>query len=344
MQEVKFTPRTTVDPLQQANLQNVLTTLETQAPLSPLLNEKSNLTVSSAPLNLDALVAKLNVETADTKETTAKMTLSSAFETVIAKAIESGNVSAKNMEILDAASGMSEQLDEVNAKIPQLEKDVKQLEQDVAKKQNDVNVAQNNVNQLTNDLEQLKQQETRTNKDVQNRQAEVDSLKKQIAAETDPAKRAQLENQLAVAEGQLTKAKKALTDIQGKITGTQQSLTAAQATLATAQNDLASAKTALNNKKTELQTAKEQKAALEQQLKDKMSELTDVDVIRALAEALKMDAADVQNLVQDNKAERSEEQEKYLDKHNPLRIMQDAVANYDQEILDTIASKREDKI
>ena len=72
--------------------------------------------------------------------------------------------------------------------------------------------------------------------------------------------------------------------------------------------------------------------------------ITDVSVIRDLANALKIDVSDVKNFMTEEKAERSEEQEKYLDKHNPLRIMQDAVNNHDQEILDTIASKREEKI
>ena len=42
--------------------------------------------------------------------------------------------------------------------------------------------------------------------------------------------------------------------------------------------------------------------------------------------------------------DRKEDEERYLDTHSPLRIMQDAILNHDREILDTINSKREDKI
>ena len=344
MTEVRLNTNLTVETVQQANLQSVLNTLDTQAPLSPLLNKASNLTVSSAPVNLEALMAKLNVETTDTKETTAKTALSSAFETVIARALESGNVSAKNMEILNEANGMSKQLDALNEQIPQLEKEVKQLERDVNQKERAVTDAQNKVDQLVKKYADLTQQKEQAVKTVDARQAEVDMLNNQIAEETDPVVKAKLEKQLTEAETKLAKAQNELTVIQQKVTDTQQSLDTAKTNLTTAQNDLASAKTALNDKKVELQTAKEQKATLEKQIKDKMGEISDANVVRQLSEALKMDAADVQNLTEDNSAERSEEQEKYLDKHSPLRIIQNAIANHEQDMLDTIASKKEEKI
>ena len=49
-----------VGQVQQANLQSVLTTLSAQSDLAPILGSKS-LSVTNAPANLDALVAKLSL-------------------------------------------------------------------------------------------------------------------------------------------------------------------------------------------------------------------------------------------------------------------------------------------
>lgn len=344
MTEIKLNTNVNLDAVQQANLLSTLNTLEAKTELSPLLSRSSNLTVASAPVDLDALLAKMNVETSDTKEAAAKTTLASAFGVVIAKAEESGNVSAHNMEILNEAKNYSTQVEELGKQIADLNKEIKQLNQSISSGEKTVSAAQKKVDQLTSKLETLQKQQAEAMKSVETLQADVDELNSLIDAETDPTNKAQLEKQLTDAESRLAKAQNNLTAIQQNVTATQTQLTQAQTTLGNAQADLAAKKNTLAEKTQTKQDAATQKADLEQKIKDKMNEITDVSVIRDLANALKIDVSDVKNFMTEEKAERSEEQEKYLDKHNPLRIMQDAVNNHDQEILDTIASKREEKI
>ncbi len=344
MQEVKLNTNATVNPLQQANLQSVLNTLDAQAPLSPLLSKASNLQVSSAPVDLDALVAKLNVETSDKQESVAKTTLASAFTNVIARTLESGNVSEHNMEVLNEAKEYGTQLNNTKESIRALNQEIQSLQREIAQGEKQVNTDQQKVNTLTKKVADLQKQKTQAEKNVEALQADVDSLNSLIDSETDPVQKAKLEKQLTDAETKLAKAQNQLTTIETNLSTANTNLTQAQTTLSTHQTNLAAKKTSLAEKQQALSNANTSKADLEKKINDKMNELTDVDVIRALAEALKMDASDVQNLTQDNKAERSEEQEKYLETHSPLRIIQDAIANHDQDILDTIASKREEKI
>ena len=54
--------------------------------------------------------------------------------------------------------------------------------------------------------------------------------------------------------------------------------------------------------------------------------------------------ADVASIMMDEAAERGEEEEKYLDAHSPVQILQDALNAHYQEILDTIAAKRENLV
>ncbi len=343
MQEIKLNTNAPVSPVQQTNLESVLNTLEAQAPLAPLLSA-SSLQVTSAPVDLEALLAQLNVETSDTKEAIAKSTLSSAFTNVIARAEESGKVSAQNMQVLNDAKNYSVQLDQVTQQIKTLNQEIQQLEMNISRMESGVDQMQKKVDGLKKQLTQLQTAEQQQMQKVESLQADVDSLNSKIESETDPVKKAQLEKQLTDAESKLAYAQNDLTKIQQQVSTTQTNLNTANTALTNAKTELASKKAELADKKATLETAKATKTDLEGKIKNKMNELTDVNVIRDLADALKLDVSDVMKLTEDNKAERSEEQEKYLDKHSPLRIMQDAVANHDQEMLDTIASKREEKI
>ena len=51
---------------------------------------------------------------------------------------------------------------------------------------------------------------------------------------------------------------------------------------------------------------------------------------------LKQDKADVSRLVEEKEVERSDEEEKYLDEHSPVKII--------QEMLDDISERMEEKI
>ena len=317
-----------VGQVQQNNLQSVLTTLDAKTEPAPILGSKS-LNVTSAPVNLDTLVAKLSLETNNMREDVAKTSLSSAFSTIIANAERVMTKTDNNMAVLDDAKVLNQQLAEVEAQIPAKQKEIDQLTETQKVASEAVNKAQEAVDKAQSDVDKV--QHT-----VDELTEERADLENQISMETDPAKKAQLEAKRDVLDAKLADA-------------TEQ-LAAAQNVLASAQGVLSKAQTNLNNVNSRLTTAKnelvnlqEQKNNLKEQVKNKLKELQDVDVDRAVNEALKQDAKDGVKLDTLEK-DQEEDEERYLDTHSPLRIMQDAILKHDSEILDTINSKREDKI
>ncbi len=314
--DVNLNTQISIDKLSQANLQSALDKLESKAELSPLLTRSANVTVSSAPMDLEALVAKLSNESVDTQETAAKTKLKSVFTTVLARAIESGNVSENNMALLEQADTYNQQLSILNGQINTLNSQIRQYESTVKSDERNVERLQRQVDSLTNNVNEL--------------QNEVDSLQEQIAAAGEGADTSMLEARLSVAQDKLDAEMTKLNEANDQLTAAREKLTASQAKL--------------NAAKEALDTANAQKANLEQNINDAINGITDENLARELAEAMKLSAADVTNLTQDNKAERSEEEEKYLDNHSPARIIQDAINNHDRDLLDTIEEKRETKI
>ena len=314
--DVNLNTQISIDKVNQANLQSALDKLESKAELSPLLTRSANVTVSAAPLDLEKLVATLSNESADTQEATAKTKLKSVFTTVLARALESGTISETNMALLEQAEDFDKQLSIVNGQINTLNKQIRQYETAVRNDQKSVNKLEAQVNSLTNDVTGL--------------QNEVDSLKEQIAAEGSDVDTSILEARLSLAQDRLDAALTKLNEANEQLTVARETLAASQAKLSDAQAALAA--------------ANGQKAQLEQNINDAINGITDENLARELADAMKLSAKDVTNLTEDNKAERSEEEEKYLDTHSPARIIQDAINNHDREMLDTIEERRETKI
>ena len=317
-----------VGQVQQNNLQSVLTTLDTKTEPAPILGSKS-LSVTSAPMNLDALVAKLSLETNNMREDVAKTSLSSAFSTIIANAERVMTKTDNNIAVLDDAKNLNKQLAEVEAQIPAKQKEIDQLTQTqkvaseaVNKAQEAVDKAQSDVDKVQNAVDKLTEERT--------------DLENQISMETDPAKKAQLEAKRDVVDAKLA-------DATAELATAQNALASAQGVLSKAQTNLNNVNSQLTTAKTELANLQEQKTNLKEQVKNKLKELQDVDVDRAVNEALKQDAKDGVKLDTLEK-DQEEDEERYLDTHSPLRIMQDAILKHDSEILDTINSKREDKI
>ncbi len=302
MTEIRINPNVSTDAVQQANLLTALNTLEAKTELTPLLSRSANVTVSNAPMDLDALVAKLNDETANSNEATAKKKLSSVLSTVIAYAKENANISESNMAALEEAEAASKELEKLNETIKVQTSQVNQAQKVVQKAQENVDGIQRKVDELQN---------------------EVNVLKEELETETDPTRAADLQKKLNAAET--------------KLAGAQQKLAEAQQTLTDAKTNLQNAKDALatsNAKKTELTTA----------VDTALDKVQDEGILRKLKEVLKNNVGDVNNLMEEQKAERSEEEEKYLDKHSIVRLFHDAIANHDQEFLDTIDEKRENRI
>ena len=310
-----------VGQVQQSNLQSVLTTLNVQAEPAPILGSKS-LKVSNAPVNLDALVAKLSMETNNTREDVAKTSLSSAFNTIIANAERVMTKTDNNMAVMNDAKALNQLLAQVESQITAKQKEVDQLTQAQNQASSAVKKAQENVNKAQNNVDKVQQQVNALTEASAN-------LETQIAMETDPAKKAALEAKRDVLDAKLAEA-------------TEQ-LATAQNALASAQGVLSTAQTNLSNVNSQLTAAQNELTNLQEQKTNKLKELEDVDLDRAINEALRQDAKEGVNF--DNiEGDRKKDEERYLDTHSPLRIMQDAILKHDSEILDTINSKREDKI
>lgn len=317
-----------VGKIQQNNLQSVLNTLNTQADPSPILSSNS-LTVTNAPANLEKLAAKLGLETNSTHENVTKATLSSAFDVIIAYAEKNIDKTEKNVAILDEAKSLKDQLADVESQITNKTAQIDQLTETQAKTQESVSTAQKNVKSAQENVNKFQQ-------DVSTLTEARTNLNTEISLATNPAKKATLEAKRDVVDAQLAEATEQLSKAQNTLSSAQTNLTTAQTNLSNVNAQL----TAAQNEKASLQ---EQKIDLGTQVKNKLDELQDTNVTKAASDALRGEIkadAEYDSVEQD----RSEEEEKYLDKHSPLRIMQDAILNHDSEILDTINSKREEKI
>ncbi len=314
--DVNLNTRISIDKTNQTSLQSAIEKSEEKPELSPLLTRSANVTVSTAPMDLEKLVATLTNESADTQEAAAKTKLKSVFTTVLARALESGNISENNMALLEQAENYDKQLNTLNGQINTLNTQIRQYENTVRSDAKAVDRLEKQVDSLTNNVTAL--------------QNEVDSLQEQIDAAGPGADTSMLETRLSIAQDKLDTAMTKLNDANEQLTAAREKLASSQATLDNAREALA--------------TANDQKADLEENINDAINGITDENLARELAEAMKLSAADVTNVTEDNKAERGEEEEKYLDTHSPVRIIQDAINNHDRELLDTIESKRETKI
>ncbi len=344
MAEIKVNTNIGLEAVQRVNLQTALQSLETKTEMAPLLQRGANLTVSSASMNLDALVAKLNMETSDTNETTAKMTLGSVLSTVIAHAKENANVTTNNIALLEQAEQATQQMDGINRAINKQAAQVRQYQKAVNDAETVVAHNQKKVDTLTTERTNLQGQLDQVTEQIESLQAQVESLQDLIANETDPDVKENLEQQLNITENKLTKTQKQQANLQKQLNTNATKLQAAQTALEASQATLATAQANLDNANATLDQLNGQQADLSETIQDALDGIQDENILRELNDLLKIDAGDVSHLVEEQKAERSEEEEKYLDTHNPVRVLQDAISHHDQEMLDTIAEKREEKV
>ncbi len=341
MPEVNFNKRVSPEVAQQTNLGTSQDMQEQKKELPPLLSPKTNLTVSKAPVDLEALVGKLKLETMDTKENSAKQTLQGAFTAVIARALERGNVSARNMALLEQAENYGKQLDITNTAIDTLTAQNSQLKDIVATQEKEVAQVQKNVDTLAAEIAELEAKMQLSDAQISLLQIEIDSLTAQIESEIDAQKQANLKKRLATQKQKLEKEKENLGKLDAQKEVKQTDLAKAQAKLETAKANLADVNVTLADAEAVLAAAMTAKAGLKQKINQALSEISDESVIRDIADEMKMDVSDVAFLMSNDPGERSEEEEKYLETHNPVQILEDALSEHYQEILDTIAAKRE---
>ena len=342
--EINTKTKVSLDAVQQFDVKTSEQETKQQPQLKQLLDSKNNLVITEAPLDLEALVAKLNIMTADTREASAKNTLSSAFATVIAKAAEHGTVSTRNMELLEQAENYSKQLDSTNATIDTLKTQISQLNDIVSANEKDVAKLQAQCDSLGAEQDGLNAQLQQSDAQILILQLEIDRLTAQIEAEVDSQKQTNLKNRLAKEQKKLETEKENRNEIQLKKETNLVNLAKAEANLATAQANLAAVKVTLTDATGVLSAANAAKAELKQKIQQTLADITDDTILRDIADALKIGVADLASFITDDTAERGEEEEKYLDTHSPVQILQDALNDHYQEILDTIESKRETKV
>ena len=342
--EINTKTKVSLDAVQQFDVKTSEQEAGQQSSLPQILDKKNNLRVTEAPLDLDALVAKLNITTADAKEKTAKNTLRSAFATVIAKAVERGTVSSHNMELLTQAENYSKQLDSTNATIDTLTSQVSQLQDIVTANEKDVAKQQAQCDSLNAELSSLNSQIQQSDAQVLILQMEIDRLTAQIENEVDAQKQTNLKNRLANEQKKLETEKEHLNELQVKKETNLVNMAKAQTSLATSQANLATAKSTLTDATGVLSAANAAKAELRQKIQQTLADITDDSVLRDIANALKIDVTDVASFLTDDTPERGEVEEKFLDAQSPVQILQNALNEHYQEILDTIAAKRENMV
>ena len=341
MTDIKLNTNVHFSTLQQDAQQ---TAQQDKSKLPPLLARSENLTVSQAAIDLEALLARLSVETADTKEETAKNTLSSAFSVILAKAVESGNASENNMKLLNEMKDCRAQLEQLDGETTQLAGEIQQLEMKIASAENAAGQAKLNADQLDKQLASLQNTQKEAASNMEKLQADVDSLNSIIDERADDANKGRLQKELADAESRLAYAQNTLDNTRKDITATQTQLNQAKTTLTDAQKDLAALKAELAEKTQALKASNAKKEEMGQRINDCINSLTDTDLIRTLADALKIDASAVSPANGGLDVEDDEEKEKKAEAQSPLRIIQDAIAKNSREMLDEIATERKEKV
>ena len=287
-----------------------------QAVLAPLLARLGNLTVSQAPLDLEALMARLGNDNSAAKEQSAKQFLGSLYGRVLARLQESSQITAKNMELLTEASKLGAQLEGVAKQLNDQVATVTELELKTAMLEKQVELAKS---------QQLTPAEKR-----------VAELKKKRQQATDKAQQEHLDRQIAEAEQELLAAQASVVQAQG-------ALATAQGALATACGNLVAMQSQVSAASKQVTDLSASQTNLEKQIKECTDQLSDEEVARALAEALKATAGEAR-FSEDALPERSEDQEKYLEENSVLRILQGTAEKRAQEMQDTIEAKREEKV
>ncbi len=174
------------------------------------------------------------------------------------------------------------------------------------------NKVDNEIAQLENTL---KQQETQVN--ALNK--EIESLKGEIEKATDPKQKAALQEQLAAKQGDLATA---------------------NAAVATTKNSISQKTTVSNNLAKAIGDNKALSTKLEKDIAAALATIKDPNVLLSMARALKMDAEDLLQVLEDyTEEERGEEEEKHLEENDPLRLIRESIINHKGELLDEISEK-----
>ena len=301
-----------------------------QAVLKPLLARLANLTVREAPVDLEALMARLSNENANAKEKNAKLYLGSVYSTILSRVQANGQISAQNMALLEEAAAIGKQVEGIEKQIAESTAKLAELKKKMSAQAATITELEIKTAMLEKQVELVKSQQ------LTPAEKRVAELKKKRLAEQDKQQQEVLDRKIAEAEQDVVAAQASLAKVQGD-------LAAAQGALATARGNLVAMQSQMAAATKGLAELKATKTELEGKIAACTDQLTDEEVARALVDALRNTVPHTNGLP-DDAPERSEEEEAYLDKHNVVRILQDAVEKRDREMQDTIAVKREEKV
>lgn len=201
-----------------------------------------------------------------------------------------------------------EALDKAEKLTMQKETVDKKIQDDTSTK----NLVDNEITQLKNTLNQ---QETQVNT-LKN---EIETLKGEIEKATDPKQKAALQEQLKAKQGDLATANTAV---------------------ATTKNSISQKTTVSNNLAKAIGDNKALSTKLEKDIAAALATIKDPNVLLSMARALKMDAEDLLQVLEDyTEEERGEEEEKHLEENDPLRLIRESIINHKGELLDEISEK-----
>jgi len=245
------------------------------AQLPPLM-DSSSVTVSKPAVDLEKLKGQLELESNETKDKTAKSTLSSVLSVVIANALETIEKTKENMASLNEASELNEQLRRLEAAQQTLQDavDVLAIETEALAKQ---------IEQMKADMAEKKEklEKAETEEEKREIQEEIDSLNVQIN---------QKQIELSAKNALLSQKKLELSQVNVQINQTKDRISAA------------------------------------------FSNMTDIDFIRRMNDLLYIKKKDVDN-GQSLKAERSTEEEKWLEENSPIEVIMNSIEEKKQDMV-----------
>ena len=302
-----------------------------QAVLKPLLTRLANLKVTSAPQDLEALLARLGNENANAKETSSKQTLRSVYSTILARLQANAAISAKNLELLRQAETLGNQVGDIQKQIDERIAQLDALKKQLAGQSATVTELEIKTMMLEKQVELAKSQQLTP---AEKRLAE---LKRKRQAEQDKQQQERLDQEIAAAEKELLVAQASVAQAQGE-------LAAAQGALATARGNLVAMQSQVAAASKDIAKLQANKATLEGKIDACVDQLVDEDGARAFVDVLRSVATATKGVPPEDAPERSEGEEKFLEENSVARILQDSADRRVLELEDTIAAKREEKI
>lgn len=288
---------------------------------TPLLGG-AGVTVSVSGSRLDKLVAQMQLEEEDKRLKLARDRLAAALDLIDAMNAQ------REIEHTEAYN----KIDQYARELARIEAQIATKDSDISRQDTTIQQAQREVSSAQRNYDRAQREVATAQRAVDNAQAALDGLT-QAPGESD----ADFAARQAQAEANLAQAQQALANTQASAGQASAALSAAQANL-----DAATAsKAQLEGEKGDLQRRQSELA----DLIDAQWGSLNSDEVRALLEAMKLSAADVQSIIDKEPLEKDEEQEAMLaQRAAPAKTIFKALEDYEMRLQESIEAKRETMI